>query len=187
MTLNDRLAASPESRFWSRVDKSAGDDGCWLWTAARTRGYGKININGLAGGRKGVPQWTHRVAWILTNGPTDLCVLHACDNPPCCNPAHLFLGTRQDNAADRDAKGRTFNGNAAKTHCKHGHEFTDENTFRFRNGTQRGCKACRRNYRYVPAPVTTEQDHEDQDDLARVDTSEGQPFLLTAPTVTDGL
>lgn len=50
----------------------------------------------------------HRVAWMITNGPIPdgLCVLHRCDNPPCVNPAHLFLGTVQDNNADRDAKGR---------------------------------------------------------------------------------
>ncbi len=50
----------------------------------------------------------HRVAWLIEKGPVPdgLCVLHRCDNPPCVNPEHLFLGTVQDNNADRDAKGR---------------------------------------------------------------------------------
>jgi len=48
----------------------------------------------------------HRMAWILTIGPTSVFVLHHCDNPPCCNPAHLFTGTQTDNVRDMDAKGR---------------------------------------------------------------------------------
>jgi hypothetical protein len=51
---------------------------------------------------------SHRAAWKLTHGPIPdgLQVLHRCDNPPCCNPAHLFLGTQQDNIADMHKKGR---------------------------------------------------------------------------------
>jgi len=66
-------------------------------------------------GRKKVGSRTvlaHRHAWELANGlvPEGLCVLHRCDNPPCINPDHLFLGTRADNNADRDAKGRSKRG-----------------------------------------------------------------------------
>ena len=71
---------------------------CHLWTASRDRqGYGKTS--GLL---------AHRVAWELVNGPIPegMCVLHRCDNPPCCRVQHLFLGTRADNNADREAKGR---------------------------------------------------------------------------------
>ncbi|HZL18621.1 MAG TPA: HNH endonuclease signature motif containing protein, partial [Polyangia bacterium] len=65
----------------------------------------------------------HRVAWELTHGPipAGLCVLHRCDNPPCCNPEHLFLGTRADNVADMHRKRRAIpasgaaNGNARLT------------------------------------------------------------------------
>jgi len=91
-----------EQRLWSKVTKS--DDGCWNWTAAKDkRGYGRLNL----GQKKGIIL-AHRLSWILAFGdiPDGICVLHACDNPSCQRPDHLFLGTIADNIADMDAKGR---------------------------------------------------------------------------------
>jgi hypothetical protein len=92
-------------RFWPKVDKR-GEDECWEWQGSRSRGYGRI----LIGGAKGRPYQAHRIAWELTVGhrlPDSIMVLHRCDNPPCVNPAHLFLGTQLDNMRDCAAKGRT--------------------------------------------------------------------------------
>lgn len=75
---------------------------CWEWLGTRDdRGYGKIII-------KGVRHKGHRLSWVVHNGsiPDGLNVLHKCDNPPCVNPHHLFLGTQRDNIMDMVSKGR---------------------------------------------------------------------------------
>ncbi len=100
-----RLAINWTAMFWSQVNR-ADSAGCWLWLGHRnTQGYGTFTWRTDLG-RKTVR--THRFAWELSVGPIPpgLHVLHRCDNPPCCNPAHLWLGTNDDNMADRDAKNR---------------------------------------------------------------------------------
>lgn len=85
--------------LWDSTDRSTG---CWEWTQRRDRqGYGFIPI-------KRIPYRTHRIAWMVTHGmiTQQQYVLHRCDNPPCINPDHLFLGTAKTNALDRIAKGR---------------------------------------------------------------------------------
>jgi len=109
--MQPHLTPKDIARFWSKVDRSGGPDACWPFVGHRDKlGYGKILI-----GRSCL--LTHRVAWISTNGPipNGLCVLHRCDNPPCCNPAHHFIGTRVDNSADMIAKGRQKPGGAGRS------------------------------------------------------------------------
>jgi hypothetical protein len=102
-----RGGISFEERFWARVDSSGGLWGCWPWMGARERnGYGQLGNRIL---RKHLK--AHRVAYELAVGPIPegFLVCHACDNPPCCNPSHLFVGTGADNTHDMIAKGRGRN------------------------------------------------------------------------------
>lgn len=89
-------------RFWSKVDILSDSDVCWNWRLSCTdSGYGQIRFHGPK-------QMAHRTAWEMTYGdiPAGLLVCHHCDNPRCCNPNHLFLGTAKDNAQDMVKKGR---------------------------------------------------------------------------------
>lgn len=97
-------------RFWSRVRVRGAND-CWEWQGHVNRqGYGGIGVVGRS-------HKVHRVAWLLAYGsiPDGLCVLHHCDNPPCVNVRHLWLGTNRDNLNDMRAKGRW-----ARTHPLNG-------------------------------------------------------------------
>ncbi len=135
-----RIKGTIAERFWAKVDKA--DVGCWDWVGAGGRaanGYGTF--------------WTgerfigaHRMAYELSVGavPEGLELDHLCSNKLCCNPDHMEAVTRQVNIGR--AAGTGFAINAAKTHCKWGHEFSADNTYS-RPGGARGCYECKRRRR----------------------------------------
>lgn len=140
-----RRGAAPAIRFWAKVNKNGPvhpvlGTRCWLWTGASDRnGYGRFRVSAA---RPTV--LSHRFAFELGVGPIpdDMGACHRCDHPPCVNPAHLFLGTQFDNMADAGQKGRLSQ--KLRTHCVHGHEFTEANTMVFRQSNGRGtCRHCR--------------------------------------------
>lgn len=99
-------------RFWAKVDKSSE---CWLWTGAiNGDGYGYLS-------RDRKPALAHRLSWELHRGQDagDMLVCHRCDVRHCVNPDHLFLGTTQENTADRNAKGRTARGPEMQSRRRH--------------------------------------------------------------------
>lgn len=92
-----------EARFWKKVDKT---DSCWLWTGSKnSAGYGQVRIGGRG-------KMTHRMAyeWLVGEIPEGLFLLHSCDTPACCNPAHLSTGNQKENMQDAIAKGRHYHG-----------------------------------------------------------------------------
>ena len=88
-------------RFWSKVERGEAADDCWGWSAGvHSQGYGLLWV--------GRTRKAHRLSWEIHNGPipAGACVLHRCDNPPCANPRHLFLGSQADNVQDMMDKDR---------------------------------------------------------------------------------
>lgn len=108
-----------DSNFWRCVEKL--ENGCWIWTGFRhpRRGHGMLcrSSNNIS-----KTYYAHRFLWESLNGriPEGMCLCHKCDNPPCVNPDHLFLGTRADNNKDMVNKGRQVKG------CNNGKSKIDE-------------------------------------------------------------
>lgn len=112
-------------RFWSYVDKSGGPDACWPWTGARIAGYGVYG----AGKRGRVRAARFACELVGKKIPNDLLACHKCDNPPCCNPCHIFAGTSLDNNRDMVRKGRAADFRGEK--CGHA-KLTEDDVRRIR-------------------------------------------------------
>lgn len=113
--------------------------GCWLWEKSEKHlGYGAIGIGKIK------VEFTHRASYLCFVGdiPRGLVVRHKCDTPQCCNPEHLILGTVKDNSNDMVERRRHYSHKNNK--CKHGHEYTLENTmFAYNSRMGRDQKVCR--------------------------------------------
>ncbi len=96
-----------DPRLWDFVDKSGGPEACWPYTGCLHKGYGWVK-------RRGKRIFAHRVAWTIVHGPIPpgMSIAHSCDNPPCCNPAHLLLRTHAQNMAEMAARRRGRGGAA---------------------------------------------------------------------------
>lgn len=130
----------PVAWFWSHIEKT---ESCWLWTGSTVSGYGTILVD-----RK--VTMAHRFAYQLLVGPIpdgyelDHVRTRGCTHRNCVNPAHLEPVTHRINCLRSDSPPAV---NAQKTHCKHGHEFTPENTYMFRG--YRYCRACNKRHAHT--------------------------------------
>lgn len=130
----------PLAQRFEKYAHRSSETGCWHWTGDRLpKGYGILVVRASGKDKK---RLAHRLSWELAHGPIPdgLFVCHACDNPSCVNPDHLWLGTPKDNAQDMVRKGRHPGIPVITTQCLRGHERTPENT-RI-DGGKRRCKAC---------------------------------------------
>ena len=128
---------SVSDRFWAKVNK-ATSSGCWEWTAGKHQDYGVFGISSTHLVK------AHRFAYeeIVGPIPEGLILDHLCRNRSCVNPAHLEPVTNKENVLRGEGIAAK---NAVKTHCKHGHEFTEENTYITYRG-DRSCRTCQRSW-----------------------------------------
>lgn len=131
-----KISQHQEEVFWSKVAITEDHRECWPWIGAKKpKGYGNVRIN-----KKYL--LTHRIAFQLANGPipSGLIVCHICDNPSCCNPAHLMLGTVKSNyldmlikKRDRPMKNRAFGIRNSNS------KLTDSDVLSIRSSYKQGC------------------------------------------------
>jgi hypothetical protein len=131
------MVAKDYVRFFDKF--KASRNGCWEWTCTKAHfGHGKFKLNGKQ-------EFSHRLMYSMTHPKEDIkdsVIRHSCDNPGCVNPDHLIKGTQKDNIQDQFDRGRHFS--QKQTHCKNGHEYTDETRYLNPKTGHRQCLICKK-------------------------------------------
>ncbi len=138
---------SAEEYFFKQISTEDHIDNCWIWVGHRNKqGYGRLRVK-----RK---DWvSHRYSWTIYNGDilSGLCILHRCDNPPCCNPDHLFIGTHQDNSKDMVIKKRNRDDKGSKHPM---HKLNENQVLHIRDSIKNGEKQSKLAIKYNVGPMT---------------------------------
>ena len=128
-----------QERFWSKVNKQT-DNGCWLWTGEKLKGYGRFRF--WVAAKKSKRVYAHRFAWEQVRGsiPDGMQIDHLCRVRSCVNPDHLEVVTpRENNLRGMSPSAITYRTGV----CKRGHVLTDDNIHTYSNG-YRTCLSCLR-------------------------------------------
>lgn len=129
---------SPEERI-VRMIEIVND--CWVWKGSKRNGYGRLIIGSRTDGtRMSVTAHRYSCSTFVGEIPIGMFVCHICDNPSCVNPGHLFVGTRQDNVNDREAKGRNNHVFGEKNPTS---KFTSNEVLEIRKCLESGVGVCR--------------------------------------------
>jgi len=135
----NKLDSKNYKRFIKKVNKT---NGCWLWTAAKSdKGYGQFKLNGKASPAHRI-SYTHFVGTI----PDGLHIDHLCRNRSCVNPDHLEPVSQRENMRRGEIWNTSGKYQLKRTHCPRGHEYSDENTYVYKNS--RYCRECNRLSKY---------------------------------------
>jgi hypothetical protein len=101
------LPTDETKRFWSKVDRSAGPEACWPWLGYRHKnGYGEFRMRN----KRRIGAHRFAIGLIEAGDCKNAVAMHSCDNPSCCNPKHISLGTQAQNQAEKVQRGRSLTG-----------------------------------------------------------------------------
>ena len=138
---------SSQEYFFKQISIENHINNCWIWIGnCNKQGYGKLTS-------KKKTWMSHRFSWMIYNGqiPPGLCILHKCDNPPCCNPDHLFIGTHKDNSKDMVIKKRNRDDRGSKHPM---HKLNEQQVLKIRESIENGEQQSKLAIQYNVGPMT---------------------------------
>jgi hypothetical protein len=143
------MGVKPEDERWAKFVTEGEPDECWEWRGALSpQGYGNFSLRGR--------QMRASRAALIRAGveiPDGMCALHHCDNPPCVNPNHLYVGDRKQNALDCSARGRTNKASLGEKHWASRYSDDEQQSWRDRAAAGESYKSIARSTGAHPSHI----------------------------------